>query len=79
MTSDSILSGQKSVTDAQELPIGVDLIPTISIARSPKKETWSNFFKVAAENFRMTNGILFCMLSVFTITFVVFPGWAFDT
>jgi len=43
------------------------------------KETWSNFFKVARENFSTTNGLLYLLMFVFILTFTVFPGVTFDT
>ena len=50
-----------------------------SIAKPPHKESFSKFMSSAKENFINTQGLLFALLYVFTLTFIVFPAVSFDT
>lgn len=69
---------------AGEIPADFNLIKSPimskrSIALRPKKESLSNFMKMAQRNFSSTEGLLYALLYCFMITFIVFPGVAFDT
>jgi hypothetical protein len=50
-----------------------------SIAHRPQKESWKNFAEMAKRNFSITEGLLYALLYCFMLTFIVFPGVAFDT
>lgn len=71
-------------TLAGEVPEDFDLIRSPiftkrSIAIRPKKESLSNFMKMAKRNFGITEGLLYALFYCFMLTFIVFPGVAFDT
>lgn len=45
-----------------------------SVAQAPLEETFSSWFSAAKRNFSTTDGLLYAMMWVFTMTFIVFPG-----